>query len=243
MFTAATHSLPNTKCCTRGFFVFLPSCTSAISFIKNVLKIAISIYFRFISEQNTTFQQLFEDENNNIEEDVLYQKGASFSAKLDDTNEHITNHINIINNRDDDEDDDNTSYENDKIPKIKMDDWMLSENNIGDLSVNFLRTGVKSTTPQITTTTITTNQNDEYYSKEDMSVYDDVNNNKLNLKRIYNNIYNGDNSADTTKSYIQIQEYVTSKSLPEISTKLTEATASVVTKDDSITETIISRSR
>lgn len=213
-------------------------------FIKNVLKIVISIYFRFIPEQNTTFQQLFEDENNNIEEDVLYQKGASFSAKLDDTNEHITNHINIINNRDDDEDDDNTSYENDKIPKIKMDDWMLSENNIGDLSVNFLRTGVKSsTTPQITTTTIPTIQNDEYYSKEDMSVYDDVNNNKLNLKRIYNNIYNSDNSADTTKSYIQIQEYVTSKSLPEISTKLTEATVSVVTKDDSITETIISRSR
>lgn len=198
--------------------------------------------FCFISEQNTTFQQLFEDENNNIEEDVLYQKGASFSAKLDDTNEHITNHINIINNRDDEDDDDNTSYENDKIPKIKMDDWMLSENNIGDLSVNFLRTGVKTTTTPITTT-ITTIQNDEYYSKEDMSVYDDVNNNKLNLKRIYNNIYNSDNSADTTKSYIQIQEYVTSKSLPEISTKLTEATASVVTKDDSITETIISRSR
>lgn len=198
--------------------------------------------FCFISEQNTTFQQLFEDENNNIEEDVLYQKGASFSAKLDDTNEHITNHINIINNIDDEDDDDNTSYENDKIPKIKMDDWMLSENNIGDLSVNFLRSGVKTSTTPITTT-ITTIQNDEYYSKEDMSVYDDVNNNKLNLKRIYKNIYNSDNSADTTKSYIQIQEYVTSKSLPEISTKLTEATASVVTKDDSITETIISRSR
>lgn len=198
--------------------------------------------FCFISEQNTTFQQLFEDENNNIEEDVLYQKGASFSAKLDDTNEHITNHINIINNRDDEDDDDNTSYENDKIPKIKMDDWMLSENNIGDLSVNFLRTGVKTSTTPITTT-ITTLQNDEYYSKEDMSIYDDVNNNKLNIKKNYNNIYNSDNSADTTKSYIQIQEYVTSKSLPEISTKLTEATDSVVTKDDSITETIISRSR
>lgn len=198
--------------------------------------------FCFISEQNTTFQQLFEDENNNIEEDVLYQKGASFSAKLDDTNEHITNHINIINNIDDEDDDDNTSYENDKIPKIKMDDWMLSENNIGDLSVNFLRTGVKTTTTPITST-ITTKQNDEYYSKEDMSIYDDVNNNKLNIKKMYNNIYNSDNSADTTKSYIQIQEYVTSKSLPEISTKLTEATASVVTKDDSITETIISRSR
>lgn len=198
--------------------------------------------FCFISEQNTTFQQLFEDENNNIEEDVLYQKGASFSAKLDDTNEHITNHINIINNIDDEDDDDNTSYENDKIPKIKMDDWMLSENNIGDLSVNFLRTGVKTTTTPITST-ITTKQNDEYYSKEDMSIYDDVNNNKLNIKKMYNNIYNSDNSADTTKSYIQIQEYVTSKSLPEISTKLTEATTSVVTKDDSITETIISRSR
>lgn len=198
--------------------------------------------FCFISEQNTTFQQLFEDENNNIEEDVLYQKGASFSAKLDDTNEHITNHINIINNIDDEDDDDNTSYENDKIPKIKMDDWMLSENNIGDLSVNFLRTGVKTTTTPITST-ITTKQNDEYYSKEDMSIYDDVNNNKLNIKKMYNNIYNSDNSADTTKSYIQIQEYVTSKSLPEISTRLTEATASVVTKDDSITETIISRSR
>lgn len=196
--------------------------------------------FCFISEQNTTFQQLFEDENNNIEEDVLYQKGASFSAKLDDTNEHITNHINIINNIDDEDDDDNTSYENDKIPKIKMDDWMLSENNIGDLSVNFLRTGVKTTTTPITITTI---QNDEYYSKEDMSIYDDVNNNKLNLKKNYKNIYNSDNSADTTKSYIQIQEYVTSKTLTEISTKLTEATASVVTKDDIITETIISRSR
>lgn len=225
------------------FFLLSFLLCSSISFIKNVLKIVIyQFIFCFISEQNTTFQQLFEDENNNIEEDVLYQKGASFSAKLDDTNEHITNHINIINNIDDEDDDDNTSYENDKIPKIKMDDWMLSENNIGDLSVNFLRTGVKTTTTPITST-ITTKQNDEYYSKEDMSIYDDVNNNKLNIKKMYNNIYNSDNSADTTKSYIQIQEYVTSKSLPEISTKLTEATASVVTKDDSITETIISRSR
>lgn len=185
-----------------------------------------------------------------MEEDVLYQKGASFSAKLDDTNQHNTN---LDNNNLDESDLDDELTSDHTIIDEDDDEW-LNENSLfndepinSDISDMIPKTtpspllslpstkqtpkppsaaavqqqSTKSTnnvTPNNMETTIEVTLpseiiHDEFYSKEDMSVYDDVNNNKLNIKNIhYTNSISDSSSdqSDTVKSYIQIQEYVTS---------------------------------
>ncbi|XP_059609965.1 pikachurin [Phlebotomus argentipes] len=88
-----------------------------------------------------------EDEDPNMEEDVLYQRGASFSAKLDDSNAHI------------------------------FDNTLLTK------GAHKINTAAGSDTGQGGFATVSSELSDDnFYSKEDMSVYDDVNNNRLNLR-------------------------------------------------------------
>lgn len=129
-------------------------------------------------------------------EDVLYQRDASFSAKLDGfpTSEEASSDINI-------EDDDTplviSNDIEDHIHEEPPRDSLLRTKP--KLTVRW----VENTTPPVTTThssstassieSTTTTQyynvpagetNNNYYPafKEDMSVYDDVNNNRLNLR-------------------------------------------------------------
>lgn len=80
------------------------------------------------------------------------------------------------------------------------------------------------------------NFNNDYYSKDDMSIYDDVNNNRLNLRNSnghvnayeQRNIYVGNelnenvaNANDTVKSYIHIEVY--KGNLDDLTTKIKES--------------------
>ncbi|GAB0093614.1 hypothetical protein DMENIID0001_087790 [Sergentomyia squamirostris] len=95
------------------------------------------------------------DEDGNMEEDILYQRGASFSAKLDDSNAHIF---------------DNTV----KVHKVNTFTSEEDEKTRADGGV----------------VTVSNELNDDgFYSKEDMSIYDDVNNNRLNLRSRDSGLY------------------------------------------------------
>jgi hypothetical protein len=73
----------------------------------------LSIFFLSFPEINSTFQSS-EQDNQQIEEDILYQRGASFSAKLDDSNTHnIKNNNNNNNNS-------NVNSTNDGDTKTKL---------------------------------------------------------------------------------------------------------------------------
>lgn len=91
------------------------------------------------------------------------------------------------------------------------DDSTLTESNVG----------ATNTLPSITSSNYNYNE-ENYYSKDDMSVYDDVNNNRLNLRtnnngrtnpyeerNIYvaNNVLSDSNANDSVKSYIHIEVY------------------------------------
>lgn len=102
----------------------------------------------FFAEINSTYSPNLTDEDGGggggggagsarIDEDVLYQRGASFSAKLDDTNAHIMDNA---------------------VPAGVEDNYLPSN----DLAAS----------------------DDNFYSREDVSVYDDVDNNRLNLPAI-----------------------------------------------------------
>lgn len=98
------------------------------------------------------------------EEDVLYQKGASFSAKLDETNGHVMeNSVNAAPSAFAEAGDD---FNNDLTTKAAVS--LRTDENGGATWV-----GVEQ------------QSNDNFFSKEDMSVYDDVNNNRLNLRNVH----------------------------------------------------------
>lgn len=98
---------------------------------------------------------------------------------------------------------------------IVIDSTTLVEPNIG----------TSSNTSASTATSNYNYNNENYYSKDDMSVYDDVNNNRLNLRssssnnngrsnayeerNIYvaNNVLSDSNANDPIKSYIHIEVY------------------------------------
>lgn len=87
-----------------------------------------------------------------------------------------------------------------------------------------IQPNIGTTNASSSTATSNYNYNNEnYYSKDDMSVYDDVNNNRLNLRssnnngrlnayeerNIYvaNNVLSDSNASDSVKSYIHIEVY------------------------------------
>lgn len=105
--------------------------------------------------------------------------------------------------------------------------------------------------------------NDDYYSKDDMSVYDDVNNNRLNLRNanghvnayeqrniyVANELSDGamSNTNDSVKSYIHIEVYkgnlddlTTLRTIPTTTTSTTtpksSTTTAAISKQDSTTE-------
>lgn len=157
--------------------------------------------FVLFTEINSTFSP---DEKTEDETDVLYQKGASFSAKLENS-DIISNHLPDDTSASDDSDSDEnfinsiigptnkTRKQSDKLKSTKTATQATSQpdyhskttitnNPLQILPHNEHRSsGMKS---DIT-----------YYSKEDMSVYDDVNNNRLNL-RSPNSIYQENLASD-----------------------------------------------
>lgn len=96
-------------------------------------------------------------------EDVLYQKGASFSATLDETNGHVMD--NSIDN----------DVPNDPSTAPAQRQTRKDTNNVHALpapSREYFDSLVTGTA---------TNGIDMFYSSKDMSIFDDVNNNRLNL--------------------------------------------------------------
>ncbi|KAG4076471.1 hypothetical protein HA402_005914 [Bradysia odoriphaga] len=159
-------------------------------------------------EINSTFPQNELNDKTEDETDVLYQKGASFSAKLD-SSDIISNHLFDDTNVSDDSESDENFMNSIVAPSNKL---------------NKQSDKLTKTTTQITTTAATASQPEyssktttlidslqvlphnerrsskseiTYYSKEDMSVYDDVNNNRLNL-RSPNSIYQDNLASDTS---------------------------------------------
>lgn len=177
--------------------------------------------FILFSEINSTFSPNEQNDKSDDETDVLYQKGASFSAKLDNS-DTLSNHLFDDTNVSDDSDSDESF----------MNSIMGSSNKTNKLSdkLKLTKTTSRTTTPTRTPTASssssqpdyhskTTTLNDPslhilpynertsssssskseiyYYSKEDMSVYDDVNNNRLNL-RSPNSIYQENLASETS---------------------------------------------
>lgn len=135
------------------------------------------------------------------ETDVLYQKGASFSAKLDNS-DILSNHLLDGSNASDDSGSDEnfmnsiigpstkTRKSSDKLKLPKTTTQTTSQpdsTTINNALQNFPHNDSRSSSSRSDIT---------YYSKEDMSVYDDVNNNRLNL-RSPNSIYQENLVSDT----------------------------------------------
>ncbi|KAJ6636409.1 Pikachurin, partial [Pseudolycoriella hygida] len=162
-------------------------------------------------EINSTLSPNETNEKTEDETDVLYQKGASFSAKLDNS-DIINNHL---------LDDTNASDDSGSDESV-MNRIISSSNKTRKQSdkLKFMKTITRTTSkPDYHSKTTTTTNNSlqifpnnegrsssssrsdiTYYSKEDMSVYDDVNNNRLNL-RSPNTIYQ-ENLASVSDSVI-----------------------------------------
>uniref|UniRef100_A0A1B0GJQ2 EGF-like domain-containing protein n=1 Tax=Lutzomyia longipalpis TaxID=7200 RepID=A0A1B0GJQ2_LUTLO len=119
---------------------------------------------RAIMEINSTYPPN-EDESINMEEDVLYQRGASFSAKLDDSNAHIF---------------DNT-LSNSKHVMSRMGEHRINAIAGSEEQLDGGGGGVATVSSELS--------DDIFYSKEDMSIYDDVNNNRLNLRSRDSTLY------------------------------------------------------
>lgn len=130
------------------------------------------------------------------EEDVLYQKGASFSAKLDSSNQKNTNGLeeNSSNESSDDSESDESFINSIFSSELDADDMRLIceklklTSRATAQSEKANRTEESPETDTLPPTTpqhslIGQNSENSYYtSKEDMSVFDDVNNNRLNLR-------------------------------------------------------------
>lgn len=122
-------------------------------------------------------------------EDVLYQKGASFSAKLDDTNS-IDNNNNII---DVPSDPSTSSLSSSSASSSSMLFTQRMSNNIEphvapsreyfDSLATIARTASVGAPPSFGGSSSSSSSDEMYYSK-DMSIFDDVNNNRLNLPLI-----------------------------------------------------------
>lgn len=150
------------------------------------------------TEINSTFSPNELNDKSEDETDVLYQKGASFSAKLDNS-DIISNHLFDDTNVSDDSDSD----ENFMNSIMGSSNKTSKQSDKLKLTKTTIRTTIRTTTtpsaPHYHSKTSTMKDSLQfrphnerrsssskseisYYSKEDMSVYDDVNNNRLNLR-------------------------------------------------------------
>lgn len=160
------------------------------------------------SEINSTYSPNELNDTNEDETDVLYQKGASFSAKLDNS-DILSNHLS-----DDTSASDNSDSDENFMGSITAPSNKTRKQNKLKLAKTTIRTTSQTDYHSKPTATTTTTINDSleilphnerrssksditYYSKEDMSVYDDVNNNRLNL-RSPNAIYQENLVSDTS---------------------------------------------
>lgn len=191
------------------------------------------IFPHSISEINSTFQSTDDTTNNNFE-DVLYQKGASFSAKLDNSQNVNTN--NNIDDNDTSGDDDNDSFPAPSISPNKSDDSIARNNHqraSNELSlfsdkIRLVKTKTQRKRPLPAKQSVVNRQSpgveaidNRYYpintNDNDMSVFDDVDNNVLNLRSTNQDeqllptgdqkqsVFTVDNSS--SKSYIHIEVY------------------------------------
>lgn len=175
-------------------------CHSSVKhiYLINYIKFTIT-YCSFVSfsEINSTFSSNELNDKAEDETDVLYQKGASFSAKLDNS-DIIGNHLIVDDANASDDSDSDENFINSIIgPSNKT-------RKPSD-KFKFMKTTSQTTSPPKTTINSPHNERRNsgsksditYYSKEDMSVYDDVNNNRLNL-RSPNLIYQENLVSDTS---------------------------------------------
>lgn len=160
------------------------------------------------SEINSTLQT--NGELIKTEEDVLYQKGASFSAKLDSSHQRITNSLeeNSSSDSSDDSESDESFINSIFSLAPDADDLQLMSAKLavtGHGTASRSKTNRTELSPESTISppspkeqsVISQNRESSYYtSKEDMSVFDDVNNNRLNLRHA--NVMYQDSSYDTT---------------------------------------------
>lgn len=180
-----------------------------------------------ISEINSTLQT--NGELMKTEEDVLYQKGASFSAKLDNSHQGITNSLedNSSSDSSDDSESDESFINNIFSSAPNADDIQLMSGKLkftgllskANRTKSSPKTVISLPTPKQQSIIGLNSENSYYTSKEDMSVFDDVNNNRLNLRHA-NDMYQEANydttsistsstttPAETSPSYIHINEY------------------------------------
>lgn len=105
--------------------------------------------------------------------DVLYQKGASFSATLDDTNGHVMD--NSVDNSVPGDPSSGTQSQTQRRPRLEgnIESHVAPSREYFDSMATIASSGSSSST----------GNNEMFYSK-DMSIFDDVNNNRLNLPMI-----------------------------------------------------------
>lgn len=171
------------------------------------------------------------------------------ASKIDDDDDHKTN-VNSndldadsdlhaddddVNDDADDangnDDNDDVNYDGDKISASESIVIKLGASKAASVVSTNLKPKPKTPLPSSRATTtaapavtssMVNNFNDDYYSKDDMSVYDDVNNNRLNLRNanghvnayeqrniyVANELSDGvSNTNDSVKSYIHIEVY------------------------------------
>lgn len=139
------------------------------------------------------------------EEDVLYQKGASFSAKLD-SHQKITNSLeeNSSSDSSDDSESDESFINSIFSSAPDADDMRLMSDKLKLTGTASKENRTKSSpesvisppTPKQQSVILQSSENSYYTSKEDMSVFDDVNNNRLNLRHA--NVMYQEANYDTT---------------------------------------------
>lgn len=146
------------------------------------------------------------------EEDVLYQKGASFSAKLDNSHLRITNSLedNSSSDSSDDSESDESFINSIFSSAPDADDMQLMSaklNLTGHGAESSPETVMSPSTPKQQSVIGQNSENSYYTSKEDMSVFDDFNNNRLNLRHA--NVMYQEANYDTTASAISISSTTT----------------------------------
>lgn len=191
------------------------------------------IYEIVFSEINSTLQT--NGELLKTEEDVLYQKGASFSAKLDSSHRRLANSLEEDSSSDSSDDSESDeSFINSMLSSAPdADDMRLMSDKLKFTSHGKANrtdsSDISPPTPKQHSEIGQNRENSYYTSKEDMSVFDDVNNNRLNLRHTdviyqeanYDTTFTSISSTttpapvivttsvltETSPSYIHINEY------------------------------------
>lgn len=170
-------------------------------------KISLNILKQFTwNIESTNFHLIYLADDTDEDEDDLDYNGNSSSGS-DSIVIKIGSKNASPNNQADNPDANKTSM----LEPANGNDSTLAEPNIGP----------SNTLPSISSSNYNYN-GENYYSKDDMSVYDDVNNNRLNLRNnnngrtnayeerniyVANNVLSDSNANDSVKSYIHIEVY------------------------------------